>query len=366
MAEGGEKTEMPTQKKLRDARQKGQVCSSKDIVSTAILVVLFAVLAWMGFELVDDMDLAFAFVSGRISEGSAPALKDSFFLFGFIICKHSFIFVFVAALIGIAANVAQIGFLFTFEPIIPKMEKLNPVEGAKKIFSKKNFFEFLKNIVKVCFLTYLLYKIIMAAVPEMLTMCYGTIDDIFPSLTLMLKRLAIYTAFGYIVIAVVDRLFQSRNFTKQMMMTKDEVKREYKEMEGSAEIKQAQRQFRNEILNGPDPAEATKKADVVVTNPTHVSVGIRYRADEAPLPRICVAGIDAVAKIIRETALAEGIPIMENAPLARELLATGHVDEFIPNDLVEPVAEVLKWVKQLEDARREESELDSIDLDEPI
>ena len=108
------------------------------------------------------------------------------------------------------------------------------------------------------------------------------------------------------------------------------------------------------------------KADVVVTNPTHVSVGIRYRADEAPLPRICVAGIDAVAKIIRETALAEGIPIMENAPLARELLATGHVDEFIPNELVEPVAEVLKWVKQLEDARREEDELDSIDLDEPI
>ena len=364
--EGGEKTEMPTQKKLRDARQKGQVCTSKDIVSTAILVVLFAVLAWMGFELVDDMDLAFAFVSGRISEGSAPALKDAFALFGFIICKHSFIFVFVAAVIGIAANVAQIGFLFTFEPIIPKMEKLNPVEGAKKIFCKKNFFEFLKNIVKVCFLTYLLYKIIMAAVPEMLTMCYGTIDDIFPCLTLMLKRLAIYTAFGYIVIAVVDRLFQSRNFTKQMMMTKDEVKREYKEMEGSAEIKQAQRQFRNEILNGPDPVAATKKADVVVTNPTHISVGIRYRADEAPLPRICVAGIDAVAKIIRETALAEGIPIMENVPLARELYATGHVDEFIPNELVEPVAEVLKWVKQLDDARREESELDSIDLDEPI
>ena len=351
MAEGGEKTEMPTQKKLRDAREKGQVCSSKDIVSTAILVVLFAVLAWMGFELVDDMDLAFAFVSGRIAEGDAPALKDSFWLFGFIICKHSFIFVFVAALIGIAANVAQIGFLFTLEP---------------KIFCKKNFFEFLKNIVKVCFLSYLLYKIIMAAVPEMLTMCYGTIDDIFPSLTLMLKRLAVYTAFGYIVIAVVDRLFQSRNFTKEMMMTKDEVKREYKEMEGSAEIKQAQRQFRNEILNGQDPVKATKQSDVVVTNPTHVSVGIRYRADEAPLPRICVAGIDAVAKIIRETALAEGIPIMENVPLARELYATGHVDEFIPNELIEPVAEVLKWVKQLEDARREESELDSINLDEPI
>ena len=366
MAEGGEKTEMPTQKKLRDARDKGQVCTSKDIVSTAILVVLFAVLAWISFALVDDMDLAFAFVSGRISQGDVPALGESAKLFAFIICKHSFIFVLTAALVGIAANVAQIGFLFTFEPIVPKMEKISPVEGAKKIFCKKNFFEFLKNIVKVCFLSYLLYKIIMAAVPELITMCYGDIDDIFPCLSVMLKRLAVYTTFGYIVIAIVDRLFQSRNFTKQMMMTKDEVKREYKEMEGSQEIKQAQRQFRNEILNGPDPAQATKNADVVVTNPTHVSVGIRYRPEEAPLPRICVAGVDAVAKVIRETAVAEGIPVMENVPLARELYATGRVDEFIPDNLVEPVAEVLKWVKQLEDARREEAELDSIDLDEPI
>ncbi len=113
-------------------------------------------------------------------------------------------------------------------------------------------------------------------------MCYGTIDDLFPCIGLMLKRLAYYTAFGYIVIAVVDRLFQGRNFTKEMMMTKDEVKREYKEMEGSSEVKQAQRQFRDEILNSPNPVNDTKNADVVVTTPTHLAIGIRYRIDEAP------------------------------------------------------------------------------------
>jgi len=199
-------------------------------------------------------------------------------------------------------------------------------------------------------------------VPELLQMCYGTIDDIFPCVSLMLKRLACYTAFGYIVIAVVDRLFQGRDFTKQMMMTKDEVKREYKEMEGSAEIKQAQRQFRDEILNGPEPAKATKQADVVVTNPTHLAVGIRYRAEEAPLPKIVVAGADRIAKIIRETALEEGIPIMEDISLARRLYALGKVEDYIPPELVEPVAEVLKWVKRLEDARREERELDEITI----
>ena len=196
-------------------------------------------------------------------------------------------------------------------------------------------------------------------------MCYGTVDDIFPSLKLMLKRLAIYTAFGYIVIAVVDRLFQGRNFTKQMMMTKDEVKREYKEMEGSAEIKQAQRQFRDEILNGPDPAQAAKRSNVVVTNPTHLAVGIRFKAEEAPLPRICALGSGRTAKIIRETALAEGIPVMEDRPLARALYANGKIEEFIPDTLIEPVAEVLKWAKQIQDARKEEEELDAVSL-EPL
>ena len=364
MAESsGEKTEMPTQKKLRDARQKGQVCTSKDIVSTAILVVLFALLGWMGVALVDDGTMLLTYVGQRLEGDPFAATRPAMGMAALIVCKHSFIFVVVAAIIGIIANTAQIGFLFTFEPIIPKLEKLNPVEGAKKIFSMKNLFEFLKNIAKVCFLGYLLYKIIWASVPELLTMCYGTIDDIFPCLKLMLKRLAVYTAFGYIVIAVVDRIFQGRNFTKQMMMTKDEVKREYKEMEGSQEVKQAQRQFRDEILNGPDPRQSVSKANVVVTNPTHLAVGIRYDAAEAPLPRICALGAGPTAKIIRETALEKGIPIIEDRPLARALYAQGRIEDFVPEALLEPVAEVLKWAKKLEDARREEAELDSVELD---
>ena len=363
MAESaGEKTELPTPKKLRDAREKGQVCTSKDITSTAILVVLFAVLAWMGVALVGDMEGMMRFIGLRVAENDEAAVGAASTMAILTVIKHSFAFVFVAALIGIVGNVSQIGFLFTFEPIIPKLEKLSPVEGAKKIFSMKNLFEFLKNVVKVSFLGYLIYKIIWASAPELLTMCYGTVDDIFPCLKLMLKRLAIYTAFGYIVIAVVDRLFQGRNFTKQMMMTKDEVKREYKEMEGSQEVKQAQREFRNEILNGPEPAKATKDASVVVTNPTHLAVGIRFKPEEYPLPRIVVAGADADAKIIRETAMAEGIPILENVPLARALYAEGKVGDFIPESLIEPVAEVLQFVKRLNDARREEEELDSVNL----
>ncbi len=361
--ESSEKTEMPTPKKLRDAREKGQVCTSKDIVSTALLIVLFCMTALCSILMVKDFSALMSFVGERLGDVPVASISEGSKMAAIFICKYTFLFVLVAAVVGIAANVAQIGFLFTLEPLKPNMAKLNPVEGAKKIFSMKNFFEFLKNVVKVVFLSYLIYKIIMASIPELLTLCYGTIDDIFPCLKLMLKRLAYYTACGYIVIAVVDRLFQGRNFTKEMMMTKDEVKREYKEMEGSQEVKQAQKQFRDELLNGPDPAPATKRANVVVTNPTHLAIGIRYDIEEAPLPRVIVAGAGRNAKIIRETALAEGIPVVENVPLAHALWNDGHIEDFIPDELIEPVAEILKWVKKLNDAKKEEAELDSVKLD---
>ena len=362
MAEGGEKTEMPTPKKLRDARQKGQVCNSKDVVSTAILLVMLSVLGALAVMLTDDISNLIRFIGLRVGENDALAVREAGKLALVIVAKHSFIFAVLAAATGVVANAVQIGFLFSFEPLKPELKKLNPVEGAKKIFAMKNLFEFLKNVVKVVFLGYLIYKLIVNSIPALLPMCYGTLDDIFPCLKVILKNLAAYTVFGYIVIAIVDRIFQQKNFIKQMMMTKDEVKREYKEMEGSAEVKQAQRQFRNEILNGDPPAKAVKKADVVVTNPTHLAVGIRYRTDEAPLPKVVCSGEDHVAKLIRDAAVREGIPIMENIPLARALYAKVKVEEFIPVDLVEPVAEVLKWVKALNEARKEDEELDSVQL----
>ena len=117
-----------------------------------------------------------------------------------------------------------------------------------------------------------------------------------------------------------------------------------------------------QLLNGPDPVKATKNANVVVTNPTRLAVGIRYKAEEAPLPRIVALGAGKIAKVIRETALEEGIPVMEDVPLARALYAKGRIEDFVPEDLLEPVAEILKWAKRLEDARKEEEELDSVQL----
>jgi type III secretion protein U len=145
MAESaGEKTEMPTPKKLRDARNKGQVCSSKDIVSTALLIVGFCLCAVLGIMLVDDFSNLMTYIATIINEPSLMAPREVGKLALIIICKHSFIFVVSAAVVAIFANTTQVGFLFTFEPIKPNMSKLNIVEGFKRIFAKRNLFEFLK------------------------------------------------------------------------------------------------------------------------------------------------------------------------------------------------------------------------------
>ena len=196
MAEGGEKTEMPTPKKLRDARQKGQVCNSKDVVSTAILLVLLSVLGALAVVLTDDVSNLIRFIGLRIAENDELAVREAGKFALVVVAKHSFVFAVLAAVTGIVANAVQVGFLFSFEPLKPDLKKLNPVEGAKKIFAMKNLFEFLKNVVKVVFLGYLIYKLILNSIPALLPMCYGTLDDIFPCLKVILKKLAAYTVFG--------------------------------------------------------------------------------------------------------------------------------------------------------------------------
>ncbi len=366
MSEGGEKTEQPTAKKLRDAHEKGQVANSHDVSSTAILLVLFAALAIFVPAMMEELEELVSDTGELLHADPMPAIEAGLRATAIVILKYSIIFCFAAAVTGVVSNLCQVGFIFSGESLKPDLNKLNPVEGAKKIFSIKNLFEFCKNVIKVCFLSYLLYKMIADSIPVMLTLCYSDLEHgAVPMLGELLWTLAKYTGFGYVAIAVVDFFFQRRNFMKQMMMSKDEVKREYKEMEGNAEIKQKQREFAQELLNGPDPMAGARNSTVVVTNPTHIAVGIRYVPDEMPLPQITCCATDAIAKQVRELAHELGIPVMENVPLARALYAEGRVDEYIPTSLVEPVVEILKVVRDLEKARQEEEELADIKIDDP-
>ena len=367
MSEGGEKTEMPTPKKLRDAREKGQVNNSKDITSTALLLVLLSIIGVLTPMLMHDLKELFIFLSQLFRAESEAAINEGLKATAIIIVKYSFIVCVAAAITGVAAQLAQIGFLFTFEPLKPDLNKINPVQGAKKIFSKKNLFELFKNTLKITFLGYLIYKLVLESIPVLLTLCYGDLEDsILPVLGKMLKNLAIYTGFGYIVIAFADFFFQKKNFMKEMMMTKDEVKREYKEMEGSQEIKQAQNEFRNEILNEPPTRQAVQDSTVVVTNPTHLAVGVRYMAGETPLPKVVVKGAGTDAALIKSIAAELDIPVMENVQLARALYSQVKIDDFVPEELFAPIVELLKLVKDIKQTREEEEELSQIKLDDDL
>ena len=367
MSEGGEKTEMPTPKKLRDAREKGQVNNSKDITSTALLLVLMCIIGILTPMLMRDLKELFIYLSRLFSVEGEAAINEGVKSTVIIIVKYSFIVCVAAAVTGVAAQLAQIGFLFTFEPIKPDLNKVNPVQGAKKIFSKKNLFELFKNTLKITFLGYLIYKLVMESIPVLLTLCYGDLEDsILPVLGKMLKNLAIYTGFGYIVIAFADFFFQKKNFMKEMMMTKDEVKREYKEMEGSQEVKQAQSQFRNEILNEPPSRQAVGDSSVVVTNPTHLAVGVRYMAGETPLPKVVVKGAGTDAERIKSFAAELDIPVMENVQLARALYSQVKVDDYVPEELFAPLVELLKMIKDIKQTRQEEEELSGVKLDDDL
>ncbi|MCB1804794.1 MAG: type III secretion system export apparatus subunit SctU [Candidatus Competibacteraceae bacterium] len=342
-----EKTEQPSPKKLRDARKKGQVASSKEVVSAALLLAIFAFLwAMSGFYLLKFQQMILlpsTFIGANFEYSLEQVLNGLLQLMLHLLAPLLALVIVVAIL----AHFAQFGLLFAFESLKPDLKKLNPLQGVKKIFSIKNLIEFLKSIIKIVFLSILLFLVIRDSLDDLLKIPGCGLECIPLVLGTLLKHLIINTAFAFIIIAAADFVFQNFQHTKQLKMTKDEVKREYKEMEGSPEIKSKRRQLHQEMMS-QQVANSVKRSTVVVTNPTRIAIALEYRDGETPLPIIRAKGENLHAKRIIELAKENGIPIMENVPLARALHEQSSVDQYIPADLIEAVAEVLRWVAQLE------------------
>ena len=343
----GEKTEQPTPKRLRDAREKGQVARSSELVSTAMIIALFVYL-WMNSDLIITQ-LKEMIISASVFEGNSfgaefARIGHAVFTLSIHVLAPLLI---VAVITAIASNYVQVGTLFTVETVKPNLSKLNPGKKLKEIFSKKNMFEFAKSLAKVVFLSFLLYIVIKKNIPLLLQLPHCNIDCVLPVLGHVLKQLIIYTALAFIVVATLDFTFQKLHHLKQLKMSKEEVKREYKEMEGSPEIKSRRRSMHHELLNSQVEAEV-KRSSVILTNPTRVAVGLYYEEEETPLPIVTIKGESLRAEQIIKIAQREGVPIMQNVPLARSLLSNADPYEYIPSDLIEPVAEVLRLVRELE------------------
>ncbi|MDR1436065.1 MAG: type III secretion system export apparatus subunit SctU [Puniceicoccales bacterium] len=352
-----EKTEMPTPKRLRDARKKGQVAYSRDFTSTVLLVGVFAYIGlnWTNLivRLKEFITFPIRFFGDRFPQ-AANAVIDGCMgeLIGLVLPLIG-----IVAFFAVAGGFLQVGAMFSIEPIKPDIKKLNPIEKFKQIFSKKNFIEFLKSFLKVTFLGILIYKLIKSELGTLILLPYAGVEGLMAAIGPIMKRFAYLVIFAYAVVAAADVFLQRRDFTKKMMMSKSEIKREYKEMEGSPEIKGRRRQLHQELINEA-PAQRTQRANALITNPTHLAIAILYDDIVTPLPVVLAKGEGRLAEEMMTIARNGGIPIMRNVPLAHALMNSAAVLEYIPSDLIEPVAEVLRWVADLERDGEQNIEID--------
>jgi type III secretion protein U len=345
MSEGsdGEKTEAPSPKKLRDAREKGQVAKSQEVVITATMfsVIIYVWVMWdrLTRSMMDLFDLAAQLENGDFR---AQAYRGMFYISKLTISALLPLFGLVIA-VAIASNYLQIGTIFSFDSITPKLEKISPASGFKKIFSKKQLVDLVKSIVKIAFLSILLFFVLKNAIgPYIASLPCGTLC--IAALTAeLLKKILIYSAFAFLVVAVADFAFERQSNTKKLMMTKEEVKKEHKESEGDPHIKSKRKEVAHELIFS-DEGEVARKSRADMINPTHFAVAILFKEGVTPLPTVVAKGRNNRAHFIRTQAEEAGVPVFRNVALARALYARTEVLQYVPDELFGAIAEVLAWV----------------------
>lgn len=346
-----EKTEQPTPKRIRDARNKGNVAKSQDVNSTVLLIGIFCFIGMNWEKHLKDLAELILIPTQYIGDPHLDGYVGHV-LWGVLSKTGAIIFpaIGMVALLGIIVNFSQVGLIFTTKPLEPDLNKLNPFSKLQQIFSKKNLFEFLKSTAKILFLGFLLYGLIRDSFKNLLVLPFCGISGVLEILGPLMKNFAKIVAFAYIFVSIIDYVYQKRNWTRQLMMTKDEIKREYKESEGDGQIKSKRKQIHREMIE-EDAPQRTQKASVLVTNPEHMAIALLYDFDHPifPLPLVLAKGVGKIAEDMIKIAKEEGIPIMRNVPLAHALMDTASVLEFIPKELIVPVAEVLRWVKSVKD-----------------
>ncbi|HET6467223.1 MAG TPA: type III secretion system export apparatus subunit SctU [Geminicoccaceae bacterium] len=341
-----DKTEPPTPKKLRDARKKGNVAHSKEVVTTALTLALFGYFwaSWSGF--VQRMQEILVFPPQFYRMEFRDAIAYSFDI-GLKMVQAILVPVIVITIVvGILANMVMVGVLFAFESIKPSLDKVNPASGIKKIFGMKNLVDNAKSIVKTVFLSVLLYILLKDAIGPLVRAPVCGLACLESVMSDLMRTMVIYVSLAFFVLAAADYGWQKFKFTKDLKMSKDEVKREYKESEGDPHIKSKRKQLAQELVMS-DQHGAVKNASVVVTNPTHLAVALLYDKDKTPLPMVVAKGENLNAERIIKIAQEAGVPIMRNVDLAHALYDQVETDRYIPSELVEPVAEVLRWVRSL-------------------
>jgi len=346
-----EKTEKATPKKLKDARKKGQVAKAQDIPAALTFVAsLSGALMSVGFffdQIGTFMLMMFREV-GTTGNDFVTKAPGYFAAALEIILTTSLPLMILVCLVGVIVSFLVIGPVFSFEPMKFDLKKLNPVEGIKQKFKLKVLVELLKSIAKITGAAIIIYLVIWNSLPQIVSTVVMPVIGSALVVNDFLVTVAIRVGLFFLLIALFDLAFQKKNFAKEMKMEKFEVKQEYKDTEGDPMIKSQRRQLFREIAYQEGP-RAARRARAIITNPTHIAVALRYEPAEEPAPIILIMGSGAIADQIIKIGVENKIPIMRNVDLARELYTKGKISDYIPEDTYEAVAEILKWIKALEE-----------------
>lgn len=356
MAESSqEKTEDATPKRLREARKKGQVAKSRDLETVFVLITFFATLClsmhFMGKELKSLMEQTFQLAQKpELRSDELASLGKTCFMTILKTCAPAMLAGFLVALF---VGYLQVGPLFSLEPLKPQGKKLNPIEGLKNMFKTQTLIELIKNIVKIFIIFFIAYQILNGSIAQIIDTTYLPVEGSSIVAGDIIYRIFLRVLVLFVAVAGADFMIQKRQFMKQMRMSKDEVKREYKEDEGDPHVKGHRKQLHREFAFG-DTQKQVKSADAVVTNPVHVAVAIRYDKNEMNAPEIVAKGQRLYAEMIKKIAEENKIPIMRNVPLAWSLLELEVGDE-VPENLYNAVAEILSVVYKLKQATKKPS-----------
>lgn len=352
---GGERTEPATHKKLADARKKGQVAHSKEIGTVVGMLAMFIIIkvyaGTLGSSLMGLFEVFYGQMPALIKniDGNVPIASMVYFVNTGMLRVLILVLPFMisAFVIGIVCDIVQVKWKPTTKPLKPKFSKLNPINGIKRLFSITSLVELAKALLKMGIVGYVVYAYMKGIVGELYMLYDISVKQSIVMIGDIVVDLGIRVSAVYVVIAALDYIYQKWKFKEDMKMTKQEVKDEFKNQEGDPKVKSQQRRRMMEASMRRMMQELPT-ADVVITNPTHYAVAIKYDRDgKLPAPVVIAKGADYLAQKIKDVARDNDIYITEDKPLARMLYATVEVGQMIPPELYEPVANVLAFVYKL-------------------
>ncbi len=341
--------------RLEEYRKKGQVSQSREVVALAVALacglVVFATAPGMAKEIIEFMKETF---SQDLAMKPGDQLHDvagkRLLQVIRIIASIGLPVALVGFLLGVGGHLGQIGFLFTSEPLMPDFEKINPLKGLSRLFSARNLIESSRVIVKGLILCFVAYSILKAAIEQSPELIFKNPVAIFEVLGDAGKRLFLSLCGVLAVFAAIDFVLQKREYAKQVRVTKQEAKQEAKEQEGDPLIKARIRSVQRDMAR-KRMMQAVKKADVVITNPTHIAIALQYDKDKMVAPKVVAKGADFMAERIKKIAAESGVVMVENVPLARAMFKSVKVGQVIPKSLFQAVAEVLAYVYKLKNRK---------------